>query len=329
MPPMKAPSQIDKLKTQDELRWQGDYPISGNKTVLISLLVVSTISVGLVAMLVLGLAIQEGDYQYVPRILKGFTIFWLIFTGAFFLIAFLFLGGRMSMEVVIDKQGIVQAMLNKRTRFTSLLTIFGGLMAGGSRGITAAGTGILAQARQIEGFAYEDFRQAKGNPQTGEILLWDDWHTVMQLFVPLELYSQAMERIQKGIDQASTKRKPADDIPTAVKALVVFATILFGGFLLLDFPLAFSLFFVIPMVILTVITIVSNPSRRGRLGWFLAGAIVISVASLFQWHPPSLYEEGAGVVLGVQLAILALFTVFGICAGLGVFNLKSQPGSKS
>ncbi|MFK5921861.1 MAG: hypothetical protein QM496_06755 [Verrucomicrobiota bacterium] len=318
----KKNRQSETQNPLDELRWMGDYPISGNKTVMISLLVVSTISVGLVAMLVLGLAIQEGNYQFVARILKGFGIFWLVFTGAFFLIAILFLGGKMSMEVVIDDQGVVQAMLNKRTRMASLLAIFGGLAAGGARGYSAAGAGMLAQARQVEGYAYKDLRQAKGNPQTGEIRLWDEWHTVMQFFVPLQMYQQAMERIQQGINQAATKRVPTQDIPTAVKALVVFAAVLFGGFLLLDFPLAFSFLFVIPMVILTVMTILSNPVRRRWRGWLLAGSIVISVAILFQMKPPSLYQEGAGLVIGIQLVILGLFTIFGTCAGLGVFNLN-------
>lgn len=315
----------DELIPSDVLRWQGDYPIIRNKTVTISLLVVSTISVGLLTLFVLGLAIQEGDYQFVPRIFKTFGTFWLVFTSAFFLVAVLFLGGKGSMEVVIDDQCVVQAMLNKRTRVASVLTFFGGLAVGGARGFTAAGAGMIAQAREIEGYAYTDLCVAKGNPRTGEIRLCDEWHTVMQFFVPLELYEQAMARIQAGIAKASLKRKPMKDIPAAVKALVSLAAIVFGIFLLAGFPLAFSFFLVIPMVTLAVVTIVSYPSRRRLSGWLLAGTIIISVLTRFQLNPPSLFKEGATLVLGIQLAVIGLFALFGVCSGLGVFNLTPYP----
>lgn len=311
-----------ELIPSDELRWQNDYPIIRNKTVTISLLVVSTISVGLLTLFVLGLAIQEGDYQFVPRILKTFTIFWLGFTFVFFLGAVLFLGGKTSMEVVVDDQCVIQAMLNKRTKIASVLTVFGGLAVGGARGFTAAGSGMIAQSRQIEGYAYKDLYKIRGNPKTGEIRLSDQWHTVMQVFAPLEFYHQAMGRIQAGIAQAAAKRNPAKDIPGAVKALVTSAAIFFGAYLLIDFPLAFSFLFVIPMTALTVATILSNPLRRRLSGWLLAGTIMISVVALFQVNPPSLFKEGATVVLGIQLAIIGLFALFGVCSGLGVFNLS-------
>lgn len=305
------------------ITWAGDYPVVRNKTVAISLLAVSTISAGLAGMLLIGIAVQDGNYDFVGTLLKIVGGIWLGFTALLFLIGIVFFGGKVPVEVMIDDRGVVQAMLSKRARAANLLLICGGLAGGRAVGATAAGAGILAEGRRLEGFRYRDLCSAKGDARTGEIRLWDEWHTVMQIFVPLDRYDEALTRIETGIAKARPRRNPRTDIPTATKALTILGAILLGAFLLVDFPLAFSFVFVLPMVSLTIVTVLSRPIHRRWFGWILAAGVVVSAITLLLVSPPALGEPGSGLVLGIQMTAIGIFAVFGACVGLGLFSLKS------
>jgi hypothetical protein len=327
-----APETMNTLSDSDAavmaggsrtLTWLGDYPVVRNKTVAISILAVTTISVGLTSMFVIGLAVHDGNYDFLLQLVKIFAGIWFGVTLSFFLIGELVFG-KLLMEVIIDDQGVTQIQRSKRARALNAAAVVGGLLTGGSRGASTAGAGMLAASRQTETYRYRDLRYAKGNPRTGEIRLWDDWHTVMQLFAPLERYEETMNRIESGLRDSARNRAPLTDIPTAVKALVSFGALVCGAFLLAGFPLAFSAWFVLPMVALTLASILSHPPQRHWLGWGLACGVAISVAVLFQVNPTALHQEGAGLALGIQLTVIGLFALFGVCAGLGVFTLSPR-----
>ena len=77
----------------------------------------------------------------------------------------------------------------------------------------------------------------QGRCTNREIRLWDEWHTVMQIFVPLDRYDEALTP-DRNPDKAKARprRNPRTDIPTATKALTILGAILLGAFLLVDFP---------------------------------------------------------------------------------------------
>lgn len=304
--------------------WVGDYPVIRNKTVAISIFAVATISVGLLGLLLVGLAIKEGNYEFIANLLKITGGIWLGFIVAMFLVGQLFFGGKVPVEVAVDDRGVTQIQRSKRARAANAMAVVGGLFAGGAQGATTIGAGMLAASRMVESYGYGDLRVAKGNPETGEIRLWDDWHTVMQIFTPPDRYAEVMGRIEGGISRAARCRPARADIPVAAKVLVCLGAIVFGTFLLAGFPLGFSSPFVLPMVALAIGTVLSPPRLRPLLGWILAAAVVLSVAILFKTSPPSLYERGAGLALGIQLAVVGLFALFGVCAGLGVYNLRPE-----
>lgn len=321
-----ASDEIAKAGSAGTLTWLGDYPVVRNKTVAISIFAVTTISVGLTAMFVIGLAVHDGNYEFLLQLVKIFAGIWFGVTLSFFLIGELVFG-KLLMEVIIDDQGVTQIQRSRRAQALNAAAVVGGLLAWGSRGASTAGAGLLAASRQTETYRYRDLRHAKGNPRTGEIRLWDDWQTVMQLFAPMDRYKEAMNRIESGLRNSARNRAPLTDIPTAVKALVSFGALVCGAFLLAGFPLAFSAWFVLPMVALTLAAILSHPPRRHWLGWGLACGVAISVAVLFQVKPPALYQEGTGLALGIQLTVIGLFALFGVCAGLGVFTLRPRSDS--
>ena len=89
------------------ITWAGDYPVVRNKTVAISLLAVSTISAGLAGMLLIGIAVQDGNYDFVGTLLKIVGGIWLGFTALLFLIGIVFFGGKVPVEVMIDDRGVV------------------------------------------------------------------------------------------------------------------------------------------------------------------------------------------------------------------------------
>lgn len=317
-------NEAETSASADDIVWTGDYPVVKNKTVAISIVVVWTISCGAVGLLLVGLAVHDGNYDFVTTLLKIVGGIWLAFTVLSFLIGQFFFGGKVPVEVIVGGRGVTQIQRSRRAAAANQAAIIGGLLAGGARGSTAAGAGLLAASRQVEAFEYADLREAKANPKTGEIRLWDDWHTVMQLFVPPDRFEAVLNRIETGIAKAASRRERRTDVPVAVKVLVWLGATVFGTFLLAGFPLAFSPVFVLPMVALTCVGIVSKPPVRGWLGWALAIGIAGSVVLLFKTKPPSLHEPGSGLVLGIQLAALGLFALFGVCAGLGVFDINEQ-----
>ncbi len=313
-----------KTPVPDEaLTWIGDYPILRNRTVAISLFAVATISVGLVGLLLVGLAVGDRNYEFVAQLLKIIGGIWLGFLLLLFGIGAVFFGGKIPMEVIIDERGVIQIQRSDRAKFANRAAMIGGLLVGGARGFGAAGAGMLAASRESEGYEYRDLRVARGNPRTGEIRLKDDWHTVMQLFAPLDHYQEAMERIESGIAKAGAGRSTRTDIPAAVKVLVSLGAAVFGAFLLAGFPLTITVIGVLVLVGLTVTTIFIRPARRPMFGWGMAGLVALGVPVSFRVDPPALHEPGAGLVLGIQLAVLGLFALFGVCAGLGVFNLQT------
>lgn len=305
------------------LTWIADYPIMRNRTVAISLLAVATISVGLVGLLLIGLAVGDGNYEFVAQLLKIIAGIWLGFLLLLFGIGRFFFGGKVLMEVIINNRGVTQIQRSDRAKSANLAAVLGGLLVGGGRGLGAAGAGMLAASRETQGCEFGDFQAARGNPRTGEIRLKDDWHTVMQLFAPVEHYGEAMRRIESGIAKAGRNRPVPKDIPVAVKALVSLVAVVFGTFLLAGFPLAITAPGLLLIVALAMTTILIRPALRPILGWVLAGLVVVGVAVAFQVDPPALSEPGAGLVLGIELAVLGLFVLFGVCSGLGVFNLKT------
>ncbi len=312
----------ENLQSDAPLTWVGEYPVVRNKTVAISILVVWTIACCVVGLFLVGLAVHNGNFELVRTLLSVVGGVWLALIILSFLIAQLFFGGKVVMEVVIDRSGVTQIQRSNRAKWANRAAMLGGALVGGARGATTAGAGMLAASRDAEGWAWSDLCEAKGSPDTGEIRLWDEWHTVMQVFAPREQYDEAMGRIEAGIAKASAHRKPPDDIPVAAKVLVCLGAVICGAFLLPKFPLAFSPVFAIPLVILTFVTILTRPPMRQWLGWGLATAVVVSVVAIFQTSPPSLHEPGSGLVLAIQLAVIGLFALFGLCAGLGVFNLN-------
>ena len=316
--------------SDDTLSWIGDYPILRNRTVAISLFAVATISVGLVGMLLVGLAVGEENYEFVAQLLKVLGGIWLGFLLLLFGIGVVFFGGRIPMEVVIDEQGVTQIQRSDRAKFANRAAMIGGLLVGGARGFGAAGAGMLAASRESEGYEYRDLRVVLGNPRTGEIRIKDDWHTVMQLFAPSHHYQEAMKRIESGIAKAGAGRSVRTDIPGAVKVLVSLGAVGFGAFLLAGFPLAIPILGVLVLVAFTIATILVRPAWRQAFGWVLAGSVALGVAVVFRLKPPALSEPGSDLVLGIQLVVLGLFLLFGVCTGLGVFNLQNGgKGSQS
>ncbi|MCB1231154.1 MAG: hypothetical protein KDN19_12840 [Verrucomicrobiae bacterium] len=309
--------------SREMLTWIGDYPILRNRTVAISLFAVATISVGLVGLLLIGLAVGDGNYEFVAQLLKIIGGIWLGFLLMLFGIGAVFFGGKMPMEVIIDERGVIQIQRSDRAKFANRAAMIGGLLVGGARGFTAAGAGMLAASRESEGFEYGDLRVVRGNARTGEIRLKDDWHTVMQIFAPAEHYDEAMRRIESGIAEAGESRLARTDIPSATKVLVSLGAVIFGAFLLAGFPLSIPIPGLLILVAITIATIVIRPEWRPIFGWVTAALVAVGVVMAFQVAPPMLSEPGAGLVLGIQLLALGLFLLFGVCAGLGVFNLQT------
>ncbi|MCB1231155.1 MAG: hypothetical protein KDN19_12845 [Verrucomicrobiae bacterium] len=237
-----------------------------------------------------------------------------------FLVSLVVFRGKMRMRVEVDDEKIIQTVISRSAGLASGAALVAGLTGGGA---TLAGSGLIAAANRTAIVKIRDLTDALGNSKTGEIRLLNDWRMVMQLFVPLDRYDEILAALQARIETGSKPRERTD-IPPLLKLPVVMGTLLFGGLLMVEFPLGFSRAFVVAMGLLTLVGILGRPQGRRLLGWLQVAVIVGGLTHAWTTAPPAGDRVGEGWAVGIQLALLGLFAIYGLLAGLGKFQ-PSQP----
>ncbi|MCB1237524.1 MAG: hypothetical protein KDM91_20840 [Verrucomicrobiae bacterium] len=312
-----TPTEAPPTKTEP-LVWEADTPIFRNKFVMGGMLAAVGIATLFLALVTTAMMVSRHRYEGIPGVLAFSAAIgggvWLLLMG----VSLVFFRGGMRTRVVVDGERVTQTVVSRRADRGGLAAVLVGA-ASGSPG--TAGAGLIAAATRSESARFSDLQAVEVRPERGEIRLRNDWRTVMQLFAPPERFGEIVERLRLLVAARAEPVKRAD-LPPLIKLPVIMGALVFGGFLLVEFPLGFDARRVLPMVALTLLAILGRPAWRRWLGWLLAAGIAGAVFHLWRIEPPSPGRERIGWALGVQLGVIGLFAAFGLAAGLGFFNPK-------
>lgn len=306
----------DQSSAPPDLVWEADTPIFRNPTIMYAMLGAVGFGTLLLTLIMIGGSVAMERYEGLP-VMMGMAL--LVGIGVLLLmllVSLVVFRGKMRMRVLVDEEKIVQTVVSRSAGLASGTAIVAGLAGGGG---TLAGSGLIASANRTAVVKTSDLTDVMGNPKTGEIRLRNDWRMVMQLFVPLDRYEEILSVLRARIEAGSIPRERTD-IPPVLKLPVVMATLLFGGLLLVEFPLGFARGFVIAMALLTWLGILGRPQGRRFLGWLQLAVIAGGLVHAWTTAPPEGSREGEAWAVGIQLAVLGLFAAYGLLAGLGTFQ---------
>ncbi len=306
-----------------ELVWEADTPIFRNPTIMTAMLGAVGFGTLLLTVIMIGGSVAVERYEDLPAMMGMALLVGVGILLLMFLVSLVVFRGKMRMRVMVDDEKVVQTVASRSAGLASGAAIVAGLGGGGA---TLAGSGLIASANRTAIVKICDLTDAVGNPKTGEIRLRNDWRMVMQLFVPLDRYDEILTALRSRIEAGSSPRERTD-IPPVLKLPVVMGTLLFGGLLLVEFPLGFARGFVIAMALLTLFSILGRPQGRRFFGWLQVAVIVGGLGHAWTAAPPEWSREGEAWAVGIQLVVLGLFTAYGLLAGLGTFQPRRPSAS--
>jgi hypothetical protein len=278
--------------------------------------------------LLVALAFWEGSYEGIPFAAR---ISLFLFGGLFAagaLVMLVVFGNRMPYEYRLDHDGALMASTSVRGRRLSNLAIAIGLLAG-PRGLTTAGSGLLAKANAAAFLPWKELGGARFYPRSHRIALMNDWRRVLLLEIPPALYPEVAARVRAEAarvrDLAAEQTWPAT--APAIRAWLSLFVVLFTLALMGDAkPLAVS-----PGVALVsgVLALAALWTKRWiSLG--LAGLLVAVVTgfNVYAWLDGQFGHVGKPdwlVAFATQVVLTAFFVGLGLMILLGLVRSCARP----
>lgn len=313
----------DRPRPPGDLEWTADVSLLSNRLLWSGLLVSFGGGTLYALTLLLSLALFRRHWDRIVGIM-GFIAIIFAFVMGLSLIAMAILGFRMSTRTLLTSKGVIQQQLSRRARgLNRLATVFGPLA--GVRGITAAGTGMLAEANQTVAVPWSEIWEARMLPGRNEIQIRNQWRTLLQLHCPTELYESIAARIGDELERRAARRaerRPAT--PTPLRLILTLLLIAPSVLLLAPLPIEIPRLLVLLIIALGLACAWSAGTARRAAGLLLLLASVGSPLAAWWRGDLLLAPEGAIPALVLQLGLLLAFAVIGAAAAWRRTPVKRQ-----
>ncbi len=178
-----------------KIQWETSVPIFRNSIILQGLGLSLGIPFGIIFIIMLILTkgdILHSDAKYALMLIG-------IFLGLSFLLIYILYGGKYLPVYIIDENGITnfsQQKEAKKNKSINNLLIVLGVMRGN---LTAVGTGLMNQSRQIMNIHWDSIRKIKYHPKQNTIIIKGGFAEKIAVFCTQENYSQVVEIIKNNI----------------------------------------------------------------------------------------------------------------------------------
>lgn len=279
--------------------------------------------------LLVALAFWEGSYEGIPFAARISVFLFGGLLAAGVLVMLVVFGNRMPYEYRLDRDGALMASTSVRGRRLSTLAVAVGLLAG-PRGLTTAGSGLLAKANAAAFLPWKELGGARFYPGSHRITLMNDWRRVLLLEIPPALYPQVAARIRTEAarlrDVAAGRPRPAT--APAVRAWLSLFVVLFTLALMGDAkPLEISPGVALGSGALALVALWATP----RISLGAAGALVAVVVG-FNAHAwlggqfDHLGKPDWRMAFVTQMVLTAFFFGLGLVILLGLVRSRVRPG---
>jgi hypothetical protein len=300
-----------KKATEDSLDFEIRISIFNNPLLWRQLLIVSFLSSGFVLFLLVGLNLYEGNWEQIP----GSFLTWLVLAGgifAAFALILMFLSRGIVTRYVISDEGIVQETLTGMRKLTRKVPFFA-LLFGGTRGMTAAGAGMLAKSREVIGMEWKDVSAVEMFPSRFEIRLKNKWRTVVQLMCLSENYQDIVEIVHQQVSESP----PVESDSVFSQMICSLSTLLLGFFLFPILPVRVPGLFIILIMIFSFPAIWSHTRIRKISAVIILFLLISGISLAVYFGEVNFSRSGCMYAFAIEflawfffmfIAVRALFT---------------------
>lgn len=298
-------------------QWEINISITRNPLLWFQLVMVSLLSSSFLLFLLVGLNLYEHHWDDIP---SSFLVAGVMAGGlfiAFSLIGLLMYGRGIPTRYVLKDKHIEQHTLSRGKKTLGLLGLFG-LLSGKNAGYTATGAALLAHSREAIAINWNEVTKLETFPERHEILLHNNWRTIMQVVCPVDQFDSILKIIQEKTQNVQTDKKLEknnQETPFAFKLMLSFLAIIFGIFLIPRLPIHFVGIFAIAAIIFALLSLWSSGVKRQVFAGILVIIPILGVSLAFIAGEIDMHQSGAIYALAIEVILLAFF----LFLGLGIF----------